>query len=207
MGIARSVTQAFLKSPVLPATAIVGGWLRLDRLYEVSSRWARRSRVRRLSPLEIQEAERVFGNSIPYEDVRVVEESPFAKRIAALSGRVHLPQGERLAVTVFKTIHFTTKLRPEVQDMPWLIHELTHVWQYCQRGTRYLSDALQAQARHGEGAYDFETGLEEGWDWDEFNLEQQGDIARAYYRALIAGRAVKVYEPHIDVLRSARANR
>ena len=205
MGVARAVTQRLIKSPALPAAAILGGWLRLDRMFEVSWRWARRDRVRRLSPIEIHEAERVFGNSIPYEEVRVVEESPLALRTAALSGQVHLPQGKNLAVTVFYTIHFTTELRSDNRDMPWLTHELTHVWQYCQRGARYLTDALQAQAEYGKDAYKFEEGLAEGWAWDRFNLEQQGEIARAYYRGLVQGRDVSAFQPYIDVLRGARS--
>jgi hypothetical protein len=160
-----------------------------------------------LRPKEIHEAERVFGNSIPYEDVRIVEESPMARRVARVSGRVHLPQGERLAVTVFKTIHFTTKLDTEDGDMPWLIHELTHVWQYCQLGPRYLADSLQAQSVHGEDAYKIARGLAESWSWDQFNLEQQGDIARGYYRALIANQDTNIYQPYIDVLQAAKARR
>lgn len=204
MGVARAVTQRLIKSPALTAAAILGGWLHLDRMFEVSWRWARRDRVRRLKPVEIHEAERVFGQSIPYEDVRVVEASPLALQIAALSGQVHLPQGKNLAVTVFCTIHFTTELRPDNRDMPWLAHELTHVWQYCQRGARYLTDALRAQAEYGKDAYKFEEGLAEGWAWEQFNPEQQGEIARAYYKGLVQGRDVSALQPYIDVLRRGR---
>jgi hypothetical protein len=204
MGFARAATQRLIMSPALPAVAILGGWLRLDRLFEVSWRWARRDRVRRLQPVEIHEAERVFGHSIPYEDVRIVEASPLALRIAALSGQVHLPQGKNLAVTVFYTIHFGTKLRPDNRDMPWLAHELTHVWQYCQRGPRYLTDALRAQSEYGEDAYKFEEGVAQGWAWEHFNPEQQGEIARAYYRGLVQGQDVSALQSYIDVLRRGR---
>jgi hypothetical protein len=94
--------------------------------------------------------------------------------------------------------------------MPWLIHELTHVWQYSHRGPRYLTDALQAQSQLGEEAYDIEQGMAEGWPWERFNLEQQGDIARGYYKALLAhhdAHALRVYEPYVKELRSRAASR
>ena len=204
MSIARRVTQGLIMSPALPAVATLGGWLRLDRIFEQSWRSVRRGQVRMLTPSEIHEAIRVFDNSIPYEQVRVVERSTLAQGIAALSGQVHLPQGQRLAVTVFHTLHFSTALQPGNADMPWMIHELTHVWQYCQWGPRYMTDALQAQSRYGPDAYDFSAGVASGWAWEAFNPEQQAEIARAYYEALQAGTGAEVYQPYIAVLQRAR---
>ena len=112
--------------------------------------------------------------------------------IAALSSHVHLEQDRPLGVTIFCTVHFTTELRSANADLPWLIHELTHVWQYCQRGPRYLVDALQAQSKHGADAYDIQEGLAKGWAWETFNLEQQSEIASALYRALTEDRDVSI---------------
>jgi hypothetical protein len=133
--------------------------------------------------------------------VRIVENSPVAHRIARLSGQVHLEQNRPLGMTIFHTIHFTQALDPDYADMPWLIHELTHVWQYLQRGPRYLTDALRAQAQLGEEAYDIEQGLTEGWPWSKFNAEQQADIARDYYRALVSGQNLITFSPYINILR------
>ena len=91
--------------------------------------------------------------------------------------------------------------------MPWLVHELTHVWQYCQLGPRYLVDALQAQAEYGHAAYDIETGLAECWPWDRFNLEQQGDVARACYLTLSKGDDASAFDPYSTTLRTARSSR
>lgn len=203
MGIARSLTQGLFKSRAFPAAAAALGVLRIDRVINASSRWVSRDQVRRMHPPEIHEAQRVFGNSISYQDVRVVEASPVAQRIAELSGHVHLEQDEKLAVTVFNTIHFSTELQPDIKDMPWMIHELTHVWQYFRMGSRYLGLALQAQALHGKKAYDISQGLDEGWTWDQFNLEQQGNVARAYYRAQLKGKDTEVFEPYVAVLKGA----
>jgi hypothetical protein len=205
MGVARSVTQRMLKGSVLPALATVGGWLRLDRAFEGTWRFARRKRIRMMRPMEIHEAERVFGSSIPFERVRIVEDSPLARRVAALSGQVHLEQDRPLAVTLFLTIHFTHRLSRDTSDMPWLAHELTHVWQYLQRGPRYLTDALRAQAQHGKAAYDITKGVAEGWPWDAFNAEQQGEIARELYKALVKGDDVGPFLTYAEVLQGKRS--
>jgi hypothetical protein len=71
--------------------------------------------------------------------------------------------------------------------MPWLIHELTHAWQYQHTGWTYIVRALSAQFRYGPAAYDFggEANLikcrQAHWTIKNFNPEQQGDIARYYY--------------------------
>jgi hypothetical protein len=206
MTLGRSITQTLLKGRVLLVVAGVVEWLRLDRVFDTTARWVWQS-GRMLTPLEIHEALRVFGNSIPYEDVRIVEDSALARRVARISSRVHLAQENKLAVTLFRTIHFSTRLGQDGSDIPWLIHELTHVWQYCQWGPRYLVDALHAQAEHGHAAYDITQGIAERWPWDRFNLEQQGDVARACYVALSTSDDPSQFAPYTFVLRNATPTR
>jgi hypothetical protein len=92
---------------------------------------------------------------------------------------------------------------PQHFKLDWLIHELTHVWQFQQLGWRYLFMAIGAQIREGEHAYDFggEKGLierhKQGWKFANFNLEQQGDIARAYYLAVRRGKDTSPMLPFI----------
>jgi hypothetical protein len=71
--------------------------------------------------------------------------------------------------------------------MSWLIHELTHVWQFQRDGWIYFFEALWTQLKYGPDsyAYGWETGLIEArangkklWD---FNREQQGDIVKHFY--------------------------
>jgi len=207
MGFARSITQSLLRGHFLLILAGVSERLRLDRAFDTSWRWARRRVGRMMTPLEIHEAQRVFGNSIPYEDVRIIEDSVLARKIAQLSSRVHLAQDKKLAVTLFNSIHFSAHLEREGRDMPWLVHELTHVWQYGQLGPRYLVDALQAQAAQGHAAYEIETGLAERWPWAKFNLEQQGDVARECYLTLLKGGDTSTFDPYSRTLRTAKPSR
>jgi hypothetical protein len=96
---------------------------------------------------------------------------------------------------------------PDYYKIPWLIHELTHAWQYQRLGWSYLVQALTAQFREKAAAYDFgsDTGLQkrrkDGWTLRKFNLEQQGDIARGYYERLRLGQDVSSFQPFIEELR------
>ncbi len=71
----------------------------------------------------------------------------------------------------------------------WLIHELTHCWQFQKMGIRYLFLALKAQFGLGENVYDFGGAAnlvakrQQGWKIFDFNLEQQGNITAAYFNA------------------------
>lgn len=201
MTLIQSLANTFLRRFPLDALADLVGRIYLDRCIELVWRTVRRDGMRRLHPQEIRAAEHVFGYTFPYEDVRVYENSPFAAFLVSLSNRVHLPQDRGLGVTVFNTIHFSVQLEPDHADIPWLIHEMTHVWQYRQYGPRYLVDALQAQAEFGHGAYEFREGVAQGRPWERFNPEQQADIARAFYKALVQGQDVAEFRPYIGKLR------
>jgi hypothetical protein len=101
---------------------------------------------------------------------------------------------------------FISPDQPEFLKLPWLIHELTHVWQYQHMGWKYFFQAISAQVRIGSKAYRYggEQALQQihlqGFLLPDFNLEQQGEIARDYYRTLVSGLDVSVYQPFIDQL-------
>ena len=203
MSLLKSLTNAFLcRFPLVPLADRVGR-LRLDRFIELAWRLARADQMRRLHPAEICQAERVFGPLFPFEDVRVYENSPFASFLVSLSNRVHLSQEKGLGVTVFNTIHFSIDFEPHNADMPWLIHELTHVWQYRNHGPRYLVEALQAQAKLGHAAYDIQEGLSKNWPWERFNPEQQADLARAFYKALAQNKNTDPFQPYFGILHNS----
>jgi hypothetical protein len=90
--------------------------------------------------------------------------------------------------------------------LSWLMHEMTHAWQYQHQGWGYLLKALQAQFAGGAQAYDFggENGLREALQQNrgllDFNPEQQGDICRTYYDRLRRGQDVSAWQPFIDEL-------
>ncbi len=180
--------------------------------------------VRPLYAWEIQEARRVFGNHIAYHRVRIHENTAWPDTINILGAKLKgwkpkgkLPKGklpviDHNAITLGNHIYFPVRLLqnpnelqgPQLYLFTWLVHELTHVWQYQQMGWRYLPLALHVQFSLGARAYDFggEAGLldifEKGGKLEDFNLEQQGDIARAYYYRLAQGRSVSAWQPFVD---------
>jgi Ca2+-binding RTX toxin-like protein len=121
---------------------------------------------RGMSSEEIQLARGVFGNSIPYELVRIDEFS-----LMAGIGRTH--------VTGY-IINSTESL-----DDSTLIHELTHVWQYVQDGLVYIPEAIAGQGSDDGYDYGGVAGLRDkmaaGKGLSAFNPEQQGSIVADYF--------------------------
>jgi len=143
---------------------------------------------RRLTSIEIAEARLVFGEGMNYYRATVVEDTEFPNLVARL-GRAPLPN----AVSLGNTCYFPEALRTtpdaiasgDLRAMAWLIHELTHIWQYQRYGWIYLWRTLRVQLAQGRSGYYYR--LQPGYILDDYNYEQQGDIARDYYCALKSG--------------------
>jgi hypothetical protein len=143
--------------------------------------------------MERTEAAIVFGSGLDYRAIRVREHRLLgAGRIArTLPGSVNFPPG------AFTRDGF----------LPWLVHELTHCWQYQHGVGLHRTAATALLCTFGVRSYDYggEPGLaaatSAGRRLRDFNTEQQGDIARDYYRAVKAGRPTQVYAPFIADLR------
>jgi len=187
-------------------------------------------RVRLLYDWEAAEAHKVFGDSLHYDRVRVHECATWTDAIDRLGRRLKklppLGPREHNAVTLGYHCHFPVNLPDQLVPpddpldyfMPWLIHELTHAWQYQHTGWTYILRALSAQFRYGSAAYDFggESNLvkcrQEHWTIKNFNPEQQGEIARCYYscqRPTNAAdepnkqNALSAYKPYIGDIQGA----
>ena len=170
-------------------------------------------RGRHLTMIEINEAQLVFGDGLAYNRVRLVENARFPGMFEVVGRRLRgLPPAPiQTALTLGNTCYFTTSLgtseeqiaNGEIAEMAWLIHELTHVWHYKRMGWGFLPRMLQVQFSVGQQAYDYgsEKGLIEGRKaghlLQDFNLEQQGDIARDYYLRLKSGQDVSAWQPFI----------
>ncbi len=173
-------------------------------------------RVRPLRDWEIEEARKVFGNRLDYAPIRIHECARPAnllddlgrrlKRMPAREGNVN--NALTLGNNPYYSVQLPTKLIGPDQKgsyfMPWLMHELTHCYQFQRLGWRYLLMALGAQFRHGAHAYDYGgwhnlmLRRQQGWKFHHFNLEQQGDITRDYYRRLRKGKPVNAWQSYID---------
>ncbi len=172
---------------------------------------------RPLTPAEAAEAQAVFAAGLDYSRVRVIEEAAWPNWLASLGARLGgrpAPQTDN-AVTLDGRMFFPRRLQTAVSDlasgnygdMAWLMHELTHVWQSQREGPGYLLRALRAQIALGPRVYDYggEAGLaaaiQAGKTLADFNVEQQADIARDYYRRLRLGQSVGAWQPFVEVLR------
>lgn len=178
---------------------------------------------RPLSQSEIAQAQLVFGSSLDYTHAFVSEDASWPDWVdklgAGLQKTMRNPDDHN-AITIGQTSYFpiTLDTRSEtivagnLRDMAWLVHELTHQWQYRHVGWSYLTGALSVQLRLGRMAYNYQGAYHtvdaalvaahaEGKRLAEFNLEQQGDIARDYYYRLKQGLNCGPWEPFIHELR------
>lgn len=150
-----------------------------------------RSRVYRyLTESEKAAARSVFGSALKTDKVELSENS-----IVSIGG---------YARTIHNTIYFPSDSLTG-DYMPWLIHELTHVWQY-QRGAEVIGMAWEAiVARYDYGD---QAGLREAWEqgqaFDEFTTEQQGNILADYYKALRGHRDTSTFDGFVEQVRTGR---
>jgi hypothetical protein len=173
---------------------------------------------RPLSVIETVEAQLVFKNALACEKVRVYEEVAWSQWIATLGAKLSgsSPPSHN-AVTLGNSIFFSRELSTEsdeqdhkfLSEMSWLVHELTHVWQYQHDGLIYLIEALWAQLTLGPDVYGYgwETGLIEALAQNkklrDFNREQQGDIAKHFYYRHKQGLDTSAWDPFINEIQAA----
>jgi len=108
-----------------------------------------------------------------------------------------LGQGRHNAMTIGNHCLFPVFL-PEALPSPndpadyatgWLIHELTHAWQFQHIGWRYIFQAVWVQLRQKSQVYALSDPVSllqkraEGGTFFSFSVEQQGDLTRRYYYA------------------------
>ena len=114
--------------------------------------------VRSLSSYELSEAKTVFRDAIDYDAIGIRERNRLALIVAkGWSKLMRRPDPKSNAMTLGNTILLSRKLRTDpsdsnrerLTDMAWLIHELTHIWQFQRYRWRYLPEAIGAQAKSG----------------------------------------------------------
>ncbi len=155
------------------------------------------------SPLtaeEIAAAGSILGaGAIRYGEVRIAEGGILKLVFRYNGGR---------AFATWRSIHLPGVGHRHRGNMGLLIHELTHVYQYEQVGSRYIGEALHAQRRMGMACYHYggESGLATaraaGWTLRTFNREAQAQIAQDFYMRQAAGKDLAVYESFIEELRA-----
>lgn len=164
-------------------------------VYEVLCNAFKRQ-TRPLSDGEKFLARLVFGNALPLELVRIDESA----RIGTRSTGIVYVSG------------FTINSWGEFSEAI-LIHELVHVWQYCQQGAAYIPRALRAQRTEMGYNYGGLAALRRARHISEFNLEQQGDLVMDYFLLMQERQAswapeaqagdLALYETFIEQIRNA----
>ncbi|MCF7522154.1 type IV secretion protein Rhs [Neisseria sp. ZJ106] len=134
-------------------------------------------RWRYLTPSEIACAKKVFSDGLDYRKIRIyrgIPGLPHSRNAVSPNGHIYFPRN-----------HFPPDFAcADVAYQMWLIHELTHVWQY-QKGFRTWWAGLLLMAVGGyfrSRAYRYPP-LSEITCFSDLNMEQQADFLAHYYAA------------------------
>ena len=107
---------------------------------------------------------------------------------------------DKRAVTTFHTINL-----PPNTDLPTVVHELTHVYQYECMGSIYIGQAIHAQMTEGYNYGDLEAARKSGKHFRDFNREQQAQIAEDYFiRLTQTSEPTTEFDPFIAELRAGK---
>jgi hypothetical protein len=159
--------------------------------------WRMLTTNRPLTGEEIAAAESVLGRgAIRFQDVRVAQGGVLD---------FIFQRNKNRAFVIWHTVNWP---KAREGNLPLMVHELTHVYQYERTGSVYLGQAIWAQLTLGRAAYDYggPTGLEAHWlegkRLRHFNREQQGMIAQDYCALRQSKQDTSAYDPFIDELRA-----
>lgn len=138
-----------------------------------------RSAWRPLAVSEIVELKKVFGDSVSYDKIRILDTKypgPMGHRAIAIKYKIRmknrLHKNEKYIGNYYYHVIYTAQL----------VHEVGHVWQYEQMGTSYIPGALHAQYLSAS-KYDWRNEIKRGLDdWRQFNIESQCQFIQHIYR-------------------------
>jgi hypothetical protein len=126
-----------------------------------------KKRTRKLYDWEIEEFTPVFGNTLIFVRIRIHEGTTwpdFLDRLGRkLKGMTPPSKESHNAMTLGNHCYFPVNLpefpvplgHPDSYKLDWLVHELTHSWQFQHIGWKYLIKALRAQFRDKQNAYEY----------------------------------------------------
>lgn len=143
----------------------------------------------------------IVGIHLRFTDVRLAE-GGLARLIFRFNGN--------LAFTAWHTIFLPQTPSRSRQNLALLVHELTHVYQYEQAGTRYMTEAIYMLVTTHRDCYTYggAAGLAQAHEnqkpLSSFNREQQAQIVQDYFSLQAAGEEVAAYLPYVDELRHGR---
>ncbi|PID86196.1 MAG: hypothetical protein CSB13_04210 [Chloroflexi bacterium] len=158
------------------------------------------ARTTPLTSAEIAMISGVLGeDALRFGDVRVVEGGLF-DWIFKMNGN--------LAFATWHSINLPRTGGHTRKNLPIVVHELTHVFQYENVGSRYLGEAIYMLIKTKRDCYNYGggTGLQDacavGKCYCDFNREQQAKITQDFYDLTTQGKDVTAYEPFITQVRA-----
>lgn len=161
--------------------------------------------IARSTPLtgeEIGKVAEVFGpHGLRLGDVRITEGGLLENVIFRFNGN--------LAFATWHTVHLPLTGKHTRETWPLVMHELTHVYQYENVGSRYLGEAIYMLIKTKRDCYNYgrKEGLQEainvGKQYRSYNREQQAMIVQDFVAYCEAGREAEtaVYQPFLEQLR------
>ena len=174
--------------------------LRGPILFEIV--WRVAAQTRPLTPPEMAAGTAVLGpTSIRYDRVQIAE-----GRLLNIVFRLNKGR----AFTTFHVVNLPRYGPHSSCNLGIVVHELVHVLQFERVGSIYIWQALRAQRTTGYrygGWRQLAEDRSHGKCLRDFNREQQGEIARDYYREVVARRRSpedsvrQAYEPFVGDLR------
>ena len=168
---------------------------------------------RPMTKAEIATARLIYGNTFDYSRIYFSQESLSNDIISAIQDKSWDPSSKYSRAFVTNTL-----VNFDVNDGPineaTMIHELCHVWQFQETGPFYMAEALHAQFKEEQLAYNYgytdenngngaesrlkavftdNPGITAAQAFDKFNREQQAQIIKHFY--------VRLYKssPALDV--------
>lgn len=171
--------------------------------------------IRILRAEELAEVEKVFNRGLDVTRIRVNEGSSLPNLIGRVGAFFrHTTPPELNAITLGNTSYFPITLvthdpsHPNwLRDMGWLMHELTHQWQYQHAGLIYLYQAVfkSPTYQYAPSGETVDCALRDfcqaGKTFGDFNREQQGDIVRDFYFYLKQNADVSAWDTYLKDLR------
>ena len=176
--------------------------------------------IRPLRAEELTEVEKVFSIGLDVTRVRIHEDNSLPDWVGRIGAKLRrTTQPEHNAITLRNTCYFPVTLATNdpahplwLRDMGWLMHELTHAWQYQHDGIVYLYQAVfksptYKYAPEGKQDETLRASSKEGKVFRDFNREQQGDIVRDYYFYLKQNADVSAWDSYLVELREPSTSR
>ncbi|MEZ4511793.1 MAG: hypothetical protein R3C62_07955 [Chloroflexota bacterium] len=158
-----------------------------------------------LTGAEIAMMSTVLGpHALRYGEIRVAEGGLF-NLIFKLNGNLAFATWHTINLPLTSDSQGYSHTR---QNLPIVVHELTHVYQYEQIGTRYLGEAIYMLIKTRRDCYNYggvsglATACSHGKKYCDFNREQQAKITQDYFYLRQAGYDTTHYEPFLQQARA-----